>query len=330
MPEFRQNLATKEWVIISPERARRPHEFKPERKKKAPPSFVRDCPFCPGNEAMATPPAMTLGKGRRWRVRVIGNKFPALVPGAPEPYVKGGLYRVLPGEGVHEVIIDSPAHDDSPAIMERAHLEDLLGVYRERFLATLKSGKIAMTLIFKNHGAAAGTSLDHPHSQMIGSSVVPAGIRHRMDEAQRYFDQTSTCVFCRMIEEERAQEARILADTRHFCAFMLFAALSPFHLWILPKRHTPSFGEITAEERKDLSAVLGGLLRKIRAGLNDPAYNYIIQSAPLDRGTTEPYHWYLSLIVRTSRAAGFELGSGIYINTAAPEESARFLNAVRA
>jgi UDPglucose--hexose-1-phosphate uridylyltransferase len=133
-----------------------------------------------------------------------------------------------------------------------------------------------------------------------------------------------------MIEEERKQGTRILFDTEHFTAFVLFAALSPFHIWILPKRHTASFGEIMDREIDDLAAVLQGVLKKLDAGLANPDYNYVIQSAPLDRGTTEAFHWYLSLVVRLNKTAGFELGSGMFINTSLPEESARFLNSVKA
>jgi len=189
---------------------------------------------------------------------------------------------------------------------------------------------VALPLVFKNHGESAGTSLEHPHSQLIGSSVVPAHIRHRMDEAERYHRQNNCCVFCDMREEEVRQGARILADTQRFTAFVLFAALSPFHIWVLPKRHTASFGEATDEELGDLAEVMRVLLKRLHAGLGNPDYNFLIQSVPQDRGETAPFHWYLSLIVRLSSAAGFELGSGMFINTALPEESAKFLNSVPA
>ena len=328
MPELRQNLATKEWVIIASERAQRPDEFKTSTPRPASPAKDASCPFCPGNESMSQEVSV-LGGAKDWRVRVIMNRFPALVPNATRPLVSQSLYRRLPGEGIHEVIVESPSHNAPLALLQPSQVADVLAVYRERFKASLGNDKIALTLIFKNHGEAAGVSLGHPHSQLVGSTVVPHNIRHRMDEAQKYYEQNDACVHCRMIEEEKRQGARLLADTPHFTAFILFAALSPFHLWILPKRHMSSFSEISDVELADMASVLQGILKKIHKGLDDPAYNFIIQSAPLDRGTTEPFHWYLSLVVRLGKAAGFELGSGMYINTSIPEDSARFLNAVK-
>ena len=328
MPEVRQNLATKEWVIIATERARRPEEFKHAASQAPQPERHPGCPFCPGHEAQTTTQKYALGGPEGWKVRVVDNRFPALVPSCrlegshPEPY------RCLPGEGVHEVIIDSPSHSKHPARLERGELRDLFFVYRERFRESAKDPKVALTLLFKNHGEGAGTSLAHPHSQLIGSSVVPAHIRHRMDAAKRYYEEHKTCVLCTMADIERKDGHRLLADTKHFTAFVLFAALSPFHIWVLPKRHTASFGEVSDEELGDLAAVMRALLRKLDQGLGDPDYNYILQSAPQDRGETAPYHWYLSLVVRLSKAAGFELGSGMFINTALPEESAKFLNSI--
>ncbi|MBI4677860.1 MAG: DUF4931 domain-containing protein [Elusimicrobia bacterium] len=348
MPELRQNLATKEWVIIATERAHRPEEFRSEsRGRGSRVEHSQQCPFCAGNERMSETVYLagdqaTSGKGGRlpsgdpasrgqakWKVRAVKNRFPALVEGAAQPKTQGGLYRLLSGEGIHEVIIDSPSHCKHPALLSRREMEDLVEAYRERFKESAKRDKVSLTLIFKNHGEAAGTSLEHPHTQLVGSSVVPSGIRHRMDEAEKYFERNSRCVFCRMIEEECRQGARILSETEHFAAFVLFAALSPFHIWILPKRHTPSFGDITDHEADDFAAVLQGVLKKLDKGLDNPDYNYIIQSAPMDRGTTEAFHWYLSLVVRLNKTAGFELGSGMFINTTLPEESARYLNSVK-
>ncbi|MBI5623332.1 MAG: galactose-1-phosphate uridylyltransferase [Elusimicrobia bacterium] len=330
MPELRQNLATKEWVIVATERALRPEEFKSQLKPRpAGPEHSAACPFCPGNEDRSEA-VFSLGEPKRWKVRAVKNKFPAFVEEAPAPKTQAGVYHMLPSEGIHEVIIDSPSHAKHPAHLSTQEMKDLLAVYRARFQECVKREKVSLTLIFKNHGEPAGTSLEHPHSQLVGSSVVPSGIRHRMDEAEKYYQRNARCVFCRMIEEERKQGARILADTEHFTAFVLFAALSPFHIWILPKRHTASFGDIMDQEITDLAGVLQGVLRKVDKGLGDPAYNYVIQSAPLDRGTTEAFHWYLSLVVRLNKTAGFELGSGMFINTSLPEESARFLNSVEA
>lgn len=330
MPELRQNLATKEWVIISVERAAKPVDLKEEKKKTTTlPEKSADCPFCPGNEASAPKETYRVGSEGEWKVRVVENKYPALVPGSTQPSGAQELYRVLPGEGIHEVVIDSPSHAKHPATLETKALRDLFGVYHDRFKSHLENPKILLTMVFKNHGTGAGTSMEHPHSQIIGSSVVPANIRHRMDEAEKYFSRNGHCVFCRMIKEEIRQDTRILADTKYFTAFILFAALSPFHIWILPKRHTPSFEGATPEELDDLAVVMQGILKRLYVGLDDPSYNFVIQSTPQDRGTTDPFHWYMTLIVRTNWRAGFELGSGMFINPTLPEENAKFLNSVK-
>lgn len=328
MPELRQNLATKEWVIIAHERARRPDAFRDRKPRPPSPRKKDDCPFCPGNEKLTGPSTQLLGSADAWKVRSVPNRFPALVP-SPGPHrSKQTLYRSLPGEGLHEVIIESPRHDEHPALMDKQQMRELVTLYRERFRASLQNNKVSLTMLFKNHGETAGTSLEHPHSQLIGSCVVPSHVRHRMDEAQKYFEQNGACVFCRMIAEEKKQEERIVAETDHFIAFVLYAALSPFHIWLLPKRHIATFADMTPEEADDFAAVLQGLLKRLYSGLDNPDYNYVMQSAPLDRGMTECFHWYLSLVVRLSKTAGFELGSGMFINTAVPEESAKFLNSV--
>lgn len=328
MPELRQNLATKEWVIICSERAGKPAELRSKREKKNPPSKDQDCPFCPGNEGDSQA-LMTLGRPSDWKVRVVSNKFPALVPHAPKVEPMGKLYRRLPGEGVHEVIVESPDHAKSLADqpLEQACL--VLEAYRQRFAAASENLEVAMTTLFKNHGAGSGASLAHPHTQLIGSSVVPSGVRHRMDEAQKFFEQNNECVFCRMNEEELEQKSRLVADSKYFLAYVLFAALSPFHVWIVPKRHMAAFHEISDAERDDLAAVLQTLLKRLQKGLDDPDYNFIVQSAPQDRGDSPAFHWYLSLVVRLEKTAGFELGSGMHINTVPPEDAAKFLNGVK-
>jgi UDPglucose--hexose-1-phosphate uridylyltransferase len=321
MPEFRQNLATKDWVIV--EAVKKPADFKVQGG--APAQAPADCPFCPGHESLTGPALFALGKPD-WKVRVVSSNRPALISGAPAVGA-GGLYRHLPGEGIHEVIVESPAHDKHPALLDKKAMVDLVSVYRSRFIESLSNDRISLTTIFKNHVRGAG---DHSHSQLVGSSVVPQHIRHRMDEAQKYFEQNSACAICRMVDEEERAGARMIASSANFRAFVLFAALSPFHVWIVPKRHTPSFGDMTDKETEDLAGVLQTVLRKFDAGLNNPDYNYVIQSTPLDRGTTDAFHWYISLMARLAPASGFELGSGMHVNQVLPEDSAQFLNSVKA
>jgi UDPglucose--hexose-1-phosphate uridylyltransferase len=326
MPELRQNLATKEWVIIASDRPLRPQDMRSKAPAKAAAERDPKCPFCPGNEKESDQISV-LGGDKGWRVRVVGSKVPALVAGAPKVEPMGNVFRRLPGEGLHEIIVESPSHSKSLAELERDAVEDVLGVYQERFKAAADNMKVALTLLFKNH---PGTSISHPHSQLVACSVVPAHIRHRMDEAQKYYEQNKECVVCRMVEEELAQKARVVVEGKSFVAFVLFAALSPFHLWIVPKKHSAAFHELSASDADDLAGVLQTVLRKLKNGLGDPEYSFVIQSIPQDRGATEAFHWYMSLVVRVGATAGFELGSGMHLNSVVPEHAAKFLVDVKA
>lgn len=315
MPEFRQNLATKDWVVIATERRASPADFK---RPAAAPAPAAGCPFCPGGADAGKEP-----------VRVLPNKFPVLVPGAPPQKDRHPLYRSLPGEGVHEVIVDSPDHAASLATLPAAHVRTLVGVWRERFRASLANEKVALTVLFKNHGLGSGASILHPHTQMVSSSVVPSHIRHRMDEASRYYDSAGACVFCRMLETELKDEVRVVSENDHFAAFCLYASLSPFHVWVLPKRHTAGFADANDKELESFAAILQTLAKRVQAALGDAPYNFVLQSTPLDRGTTEAFHWYLSLVVRVGGGSGFEMGSGIFTNVVVPEEAAAFLKAAK-
>lgn len=326
MPEFRQNLATKEWVVIAVERALKPESLRRRGDAETLPEKDAACPFCPGNEALTEP---VRGAAASGSARAVRNKVPVLVPDAPKVEPAGALYRRLPGAGVHEVVIESARHDRRWSEFSPEEAEAAVAAYLDRFRVLAGDLKVALTLLFRNQGRSTGTELAHPHAQILGSSIVPAHIRHRMDEAQKHFDQNNECVFCRTVEEERAQGKRIVAENEHFLAFVPFAALSPFHVWIVPKRHTPVFDQTSEAEAKSLAAILKLVLAKVDAGLGKPDHTFVIQSTPQDRGTTEAFHWYLSLVVRAGRAAGFELGSGIYHNSVVPEEAARFLQSVK-
>lgn len=330
MSELRQNLATKEWVIIASERAKRPKEFVKKEEKKIIPEFVAKCPFCPGNEAMTPPLTFSIKDENGWRVRVIPNKFSALSPDVKnnKSYLSG-LLRHMPGFGYHEVIIETPKHNLTTALLDLSYVKDIIISYRERYLELSKDERIHLIIIFKNHGMAAGTSIEHPHSQLVATPIVPAHIRSRIEEAMRYYDDHQRCVFCQMIEDEIKNKERIVLENESFVVFVPYAAFSPFHLWLLPKRHHPQFSNIKDKEIEDMACILKDVLTKLYIGLSDPDFNYIIRSSPLDFGRGDYFHWYLSIVPRVSKAAGFELGSGMFINTSLPEESAKFLREVK-
>jgi len=330
MSELRLNLITREWVIIATERAKRPEEFRKVKNKKNLPEYLDTCPFCPGNEQRTPEEIMRFPYGDSWKIRVTPNKFSALSPKLKRERKNEGGRHVITGFGKHEVIIESPVHNMSIAAMPADDIAELIRAYRERFDAIYQEPGIEHVIIFKNYGEGAGTSLLHPHSQIIGTPVTPLKVRHRIEEGMRYFDNTGGCLMCACLNDELSDGRRIILDTRHFLTFVPFAALSPFHTWVFPKRHCATFSSISEEEVGDLAYHLKTILRKFYSGLEDPDYNYVIRSENPKECKSEYFHWYISIVPRLTQTAGFELGSGMYINTSIPEESADFLRKIKA
>ena len=332
MPELRQNPATKEWVIIATERARRPEDFPQKPPEIQTPEEIEKCPFCEGHES-ETPPEIfayreygTAPNSPGWWIRVIPNKFAALIrDGLPKREKIDHFFRRMDGIGEHEVLIEHPKHDFTIATMEEKQVEEIFLAYRERYLDLCKNPKFELVMVFKNHGQAAGTSVRHPHSQIIASPVTPQHVRHRLEEAMRYFDDNGVCVYCAMIEEELKMKERLVLETDNFVAFEPFASRSPFETLILPKKHSSSFPFITSDETKEMAYVTKAILSKLYKSLKDPDYNYVIHSSPCHEKELEYYHWHMQILPRITALAGFELGSGIYINTVIPEKAADFL-----
>jgi UDPglucose--hexose-1-phosphate uridylyltransferase len=329
MPEIRQNIATREWVIIATERAKRPEEFVLEQREdvlKRPP-YAATCPFCPGNEELDLERLRLPAEGE-WRARVVANRYPALQEnGTLEPNFSR-LGHALTGVGHHEIVVESRLHNTCPALEELDEIELTLRANRVRGLAIQHDPRIAQIIYFKNHGSSAGASLIHPHTQILALPVIPHNIEDRILTARRHLEMHGECVFCRILLEEEHEGVRVLLQSEHFSAFVPYAALSPFHVWIMPRRHCASFLEARDDELHDLACVLRDILRRVYYGLGDPDYNYVIRSAPRRDYDAAHLHWYISVIPRMTRQAGFELGSGMYINVALPEESARFLRGV--
>lgn len=329
MPEIRQNLITRQWVIIATERARRPEDFgKREEKKVVLPSYVPTCPFCPGNEHKTPAETFRISRNGDWQVRVVPNKFAALSGVGARVRSTIGTKRTVTGVGVHEVIIETPDHSMTTALLSDAEVVQILEAYKQRYDSVIRDERVEQVTLFKNHGAAAGTSLEHPHSQLIGTPLTPSQVRDRMEVALRYYDEEGECIFCRTLHEELDEGTRIIVESEHFAAFTPFAALSPFHIWIFPKRHAASFALIQENEKHDLARVLRQVLRKLYEALDNPDYNYTIRNAPYDAESVKYYHWYLSIVPRVTQIAGFELGSGMFINTALPEDTAEYLRRI--
>lgn len=334
MSELRLNLITREWVIISPDRDSRPKDF--HKDFSAPsdlPKHKDDCPFCVGNESLSSDEIAHYGNvgdtKSDWLVRVVKNKYPALEPEGEKTRLTEGVKRFVSGVGIHEVIVDSPDHSDHIAIMDTDHISELLKVYQERFIEAYKDDRIEHVMVYRNHGERAGTSTIHPHSQLIGIPVTPQQLRDRVQTSMHHFDDTGKCLVCDILKSELSEKARIITESDHFVTHVPYAALGPYHVWIMPKRHCATFADITDDERGDLAIHLKSILLKLYKALGNPSYNYVIRSSrPIDT-KSEFSHWYLSIIPRLNPTAGFELGTGMYINTHAPEKDAEFLRSVK-
>lgn len=331
MSELRQDIATKRWVIVSKERAKRPHQFVKQATVQEEPDHRDDCPFCEGNETQTPPEVYALRDGSEpnrpgWRVRVVPNKFAALSPSASWEVKHPEIFTTINGYGAHEVIIETPQHNQTLATLPVSHVADVLQAVLQRMRTLAQDQRIAFVQVFRNHGASAGTSLVHPHSQLIATPIVPTNIREEIEEARRFYDDRVTCVYCYLLQQEMANEERVVFTTDHYAVIAPFASRFPFELMILPRRHSASFvADATPEQVVQLAEVLRQTLWLLYRAANNPDYNAVLHTAPLRDSCLDYYHWHIEIVPRLTTPAGFELGSGIYITTAIPEETAAYL-----
>jgi UDPglucose--hexose-1-phosphate uridylyltransferase len=329
MSQLRQDPTTREWVIIATERSRRPHEFVDGGRKSRvdAPEWEAGCPFCPGNEEKELEVMRTPRDGQ-WHVRVVGNRYPALSVSDTLEREYIGLLRRISGVGYHEVIVESRRHNTCAALQSPAEVAQVFRAFIERAWMIQSDRRIEYILFFKNHGRHAGASLLHPHAQMMALPMVPNDVRVRADEARHHFDEVGKCAFCEMVEQETAAQTRVIFETEYFVAFTPYAAVTPFHIWVMPKGHLSSFLHAQDAEIEDLGLAMHRILRKLYIGLKNPDYNYAIRTAPVSDLGAAYLHWYVTIVPRISYAAGFEIGSGIYINASLPEECAQYLRSV--
>jgi UDPglucose--hexose-1-phosphate uridylyltransferase len=326
--EIRQNKITKQWVIYAPERGKRPKDIeKSGHEKKQLPPVDETCPFCPGNENMLPRIIMEMPEHYQdgWQTRVVPNKFPALTPEVDTNRYTVGIYIAMPGYGQHEVIIETPRHNQEISEMPANDFRMIIESYHKRYVELMKKHESMMVIIFRNHGIQAGTSLVHPHSQLIVTGIVPNNIRSREDEAQRYFDQWARCIYCDILDFEQKDSRRVIEENKSFLAFIPFAAEVPFETWIVPKIHNADFGNIADQEKSDLVVILRDILSRLYRKLNNPDYNYVIITSARYRAEEPQLHWYVQIRPRLTTPAGFEIGSGISINPSLPEEDTIFL-----
>jgi UDPglucose--hexose-1-phosphate uridylyltransferase len=330
MPELRKDPITGRWVIISTERGKRPTDF----TDRVGPRRGSFCPFCPGNEDKTPPEVLAFRNpgGRRdgpgWQVRVVPNKFPALQIEGDMDRRGEGLYDKMNGIGAHEVIIETPEHDCELSRIPAAGIEQVLHAYRERMVDLKRDRRFRYLMLFKNHGEAAGATLEHGHTQIIATPIVPKRVQEEIDGARGHFALKERCIFCDMIAQERLDGRRIVVENDEFVAFAPFASRFAFETWLLPKRHESHFEEGDPGRIPALAQILRVTLMRIGRALNHPPYNFILHTSPTNQTHLDHYHWHFEIMPKLTKTAGFEWGTGFHINPTPPEEAAEYLREI--
>ncbi|MBU4346296.1 MAG: galactose-1-phosphate uridylyltransferase [Candidatus Omnitrophica bacterium] len=332
MAELRRDPIAGRWVIVDNEHPNKPEDF--EYEQSIPKGGV--CPFCYGNESM-TPPeidsfrdAHSAPNTSGWQVRVVPNKFPALEAKGDLNRRGLGIYDMSNGVGTHEVLIESPAHDkDIPDLLNQ-EVENIISMAHRRSNELIKDKRFKYILLFRNYGRAAGASLEHPHTQIIALPMVPKSAMEEIRGAHNYFEYRGRCIYCDIIRQETQEKERIILENKHFLSFCPFVSRFPFEIWIIPKRHVGYFSHTPQEEIADLASILKETIAKIKKIFVNVSYNFIIHSSPINGDDDiEYYHWHIEFMPKLMRVAGFEWGTGFYIDPISPELSAQYLKAIK-
>jgi UDPglucose--hexose-1-phosphate uridylyltransferase len=337
--ELRKDYLLNRWVVIATERSRRPTDF---AKQKAESTQNSICPLCVGNEHM-TPPAVMLymkqdgeikkdrdndgTRSKNWYVRVIPNLYPAFNPPtnpADHASIKSESYGYAIGH--HEVLIESPNHEEHPAEANLAQLTLLIDAYIDRLRDLSAKPYVQYVSIFRNYGREAGASLSHAHSQIIAMPFIPRILAEEIAASKKFYDKHQKCIFCDIIEKE-IKSPRLVLNTQHFVVFTPYASLHPLEFWILPKRHASNLLDLSKTEMEAFAETLKTSLKALKALVNDPPYNYGFHLS-INHEAENYYHWHLEVYPVLSIWAGFEKNTGTYINTVRPEISAAELRRI--
>ncbi len=329
--ELRLDLISKDWVIIATGRAKRPGAFK-KKKHQENKISKKDCPFC--NVDKQEKPLIVYAKGEKtkdgavpkdWTTVVFPNKYPALLSNSHlDERVEGDLYKTLNAVGFCEVVVTRD-HEKSLALLPKNHVKEVIDSYQDRYLELMGKKFVNYISIFHNHGKEAGASQPHPHSQIITTPLVDVDLQRALANASRYFGKNKKCIYCQMQELEMKERKRIVFENEDFLATCPFASKSAFQIIVSPKNHLPYFERINEKEKWQLAEALQVSLKKIYKGLNDPAYNFYLHTAPCDGKDYSYYHWHWTILPKTAIFAGFELGARMEISTIEPEKAAEYL-----
>lgn len=331
--ELRYDIVSKDWVIIATGRAKRPENFKKERRNKTSVS-CKKCPFCNLNK-FCEKPVLIYFKGNKiclngsevkdWTTVVIPNKYPVFLPGLKyKKIVEGDLYRTIITSGYHELVITSD-HEKPLALLPIEHVKEVIDVYQKRYSDLKKEDYVNHIAIFHNHGPEAGASQPHPHSQILTTPLIDVDLRRSITNSRSYYRKNNKCLYCKMNEWEIKEKKRLVFENKDFVAVCPFASKVAFQVIITPKKHLPYFEKITEEEKINLAEAFKTVLYKLYKGLGDPSFNFYLHTSPCDGKTYPFYHWHWSVLPKTSIMAGFEIGTKIEISTIEPEEAAKFL-----
>jgi len=330
MPELRKDPILGRWIIISKERGKRPTDFIVERNA----SKGGFCPLCPGNENTTPPEVLAYGRPNPtpdspgWSLRVVPNKYPALVIEGNLDKEGEGLYDKMNGIGAHEVIIESPNHDEAFTYLPHDRMQQVFLAFRDRLNDLSKDPRFRYVMIFKNFGQAAGASLEHSHSQLVALPILPRMIVSELEGSQSYYRYKERCIFCDIIRQEINQDARIVCQNEHFITITPYAPRSPFEMWLLPKRHSSSYTSLNEQTFSSLTSLFSETMRRLDRCLPDVPYNFVLHTSPLQSAPLEHFHWHFEIMPKLTSIAGFEWGSGFYINPTPPEDAATYLREV--
>lgn len=320
MSEYRHDPLHERWVIVSDLRAGRPHEFDEQVVRRS-----GLCPFCPGNEG-ETPPALAMHRlgSEDWVVRVVPNKYPAVKLSSTSngALTADGLFASRPASGQHEVIIETPRHVASLSELTDDECTLVFRTYQERLAACQSNNQLKYAQIFKNVGPAAGASIEHSHSQLLALPQVPIHVAEEVGSCRRYYQQHGRTLLTAMLEGELCRGERMVAETPQFVAFCPWASRFPYEVWIVPRRPQSDFTVLTPGEAVEVSRLTRDLIGRIESALGNVGYNYLLHTQPFDASSYDYYHWHIELFPRTTKAAGFEWSTGMFINTVAPETAA--------
>lgn len=333
-PQWRQDVISGRWTIVATERAARPIETRMIASKTTV-SDPSTCPFCPGNE-QETPPELFAYRpvgtssvdGKGWKLRVVPNRFPAVRPAPPSDVHLAGMHRWTPGRGEHELLIQCDDHLRDFAELSPTQSRWVVRCWRDRVAYHRRQGKYPYALLFQNVGGDAGASLEHLHSQLITLLEIPPLVREELAGAERYFLQNGRCGFCMMVEHELADGRRVVAESKRFVVFCPFASRFAFEMWLLPRFHALHFDTLSDDDAHEAADLLHQVVRRLSIGLDQPAYNFVLHTAPFVDGDARLYHWHWEILPRLTSWAGFECGGGWTVIAVPPEQAAQFLRRV--